>query len=417
VQNKNDDMNLAPQDHHAQDHPDRLWRTPRPKRSYEVVIVGGGGHGLATAYHLAKHHGITDVAVLDRGYLAGGNVARNTTVIRSNYLWDESAAIYDHALTLWEGLSEELDYDIKFSQRGVVELAHDSDEIREYQRLLNANDVNGVDGEWLDRDDLARLCPILNLSPDIRYPVVGGTLQRRGGIARHDAVAWAYARAADALGVDLIDGCEVTDVLVRHGRADGVMTADGPIHARRVALATAGRTSVLADRLGLRLPLQSRPLQALVSELLEPMLDVVIGSNVVHVYMSQAHKGELVIGAGADAYNSYAQRGSFRVIESQMAAALELFPILGRVQVLRTWAGTVDITPDASPIVDVTDVEGLFLNCGWGTGGFKATPGIGRVYAQMIADGTPPPLAQPFALKRFLTGALVDEHGAAGVAH
>jgi sarcosine oxidase subunit beta len=401
----------------ALEHPPRLWRNPDPKPAYDVIIVGGGGHGLATAYYLAKRHGITNVAVLERGYLAGGNMARNTTLIRSNYLWEESAAIYEHSLKLWEGLEDELEYNLEFSQRGVLNLAHNQHDVRESVRRVNANQLNGVDAEWLDLDQVAEFCPILNVSPSIRYPVLGATLQRRGGIARHDAVAWGLARAADAMGVDLIDGCEVTEVMVRDGRVEGVMTERGPIRAQRVALATAGSTSVLAERAGLRLPLQSHSLQALVSELFEPVLDCVVMSNAVHVYVSQAHKGELVMGAGVDAYNSYAQRGAFHIIEGQMAAALELFPIFARVQVLRTWAGVVDVTPDASPVIGPTDIEGLFINCGWGTGGFKATPGVGWAYADTIANGRAHELAEPYSVQRFETGALIDEHGAAAVAH
>jgi len=399
------------------EHPASLWRNPDPKPSYDVVVVGGGGHGLATAYYLAKNHGITNVAVLERGWLAGGNVARNTTIIRSNYLWDESAAIYEHSLKLWEGLSAELDYDILFSQRGVLNLAHNLGDVREGRRRVNANRLNGVDAEWLDADEVKKLCPILNTSTDVRYPVVGATFQPRAGIAKHDYVAWAYARAADALGVDLISGCEVTGFVRDGDRVTGVETTRGRISAGRVALAAAGSTSVLGDMLGLRLPISSHPLQALVSEILEPVLDTVVMSNTVHVYVSQAHKGELVMGAGIDAYQGYGQRGSFHVIEHQMAAALELFPVFSRVHVLRTWGGIVDVSPDASPIVGVTPYEGLFLNCGWGTGGFKATPGSGWVYADTIAHGRPHPLAAPYALERFATGALIDEHGAAAVAH
>jgi len=398
-------------------HPGVLWRNPDPKPAYDVVIVGGGGHGLATAYYLASEHGITNVAVLEKGWLAGGNMARNTTIIRSNYLWDESAALYEHALQLWEGLSEELDYDLKFSQRGVLNLAHSLGDVREGRRRVNANRLNGVDAEWLDADEVKKFCPILNVSGRARYPVLGATLQRRGGIAKHDHVAWALARQADALGVDLIQGCEVTGFELAGGRVLAVRTSRGRIAAGTVALAAAGHTSVLAERAGLRLPLQSHPLQALVSELLEPVLDCVVMSNAVHVYVSQAHKGELVMGAGIDAYNSYGRRGAFHVIEEQMAAALELFPIFSRVRVLRTWAGIVDVSPDASPIIGRTPVEGLYVNAGWGTGGFKATPGAGRVYAHTIAHGEPHPLAAPFALERFATGALIDEHGAAAVAH
>ncbi|MDP9400363.1 MAG: FAD-binding oxidoreductase [Actinomycetota bacterium] len=399
------------------EHPAFLWRNPDPKRSYDVVIVGAGGHGLATAYYLAKNHGITDVAVVEKGWLGGGNAGRNTTIIRSNYLWDESAAIYEHSLKLFEGLSEELDLDILFSQRGVMNLAHSLGDVREGLRRVNANRLNGVDAEWLEPEDVKRLAPIIDISPDVRYPVLGATFQPRGGIAKHDYVAWGFARAADALGVDLIQGCEVTDIVVRDGRVEGVETSRGTIRAGQVAFAAAGNTSALADMVGLRLPLQSHPLQALVSELLEPVLDCVVMSNAVHVYVSQAHKGELVMGAGVDGYNGYAQRGSFHVIERQLAAALELFPIFSRAHVLRTWAGTVDVTPDASPIVSATPIEGLYVNCGWGTGGFKATPGSGWVYAHTLAHEEPHPLNRPFSLDRYLSGALIDEHGAAAVAH
>jgi sarcosine oxidase subunit beta len=398
-------------------HPAHLWRNPEPRRSYDAIVVGAGGHGLATAYYLARHHGITDVAVLDRGWLGGGNMGRNTTIIRSNYLWDESAAIYEHSLKLWEGLAEELDYDLLFSQRGVLNLAHNLHDVREGVRRAEANRLNGVDAEWLDADGVKAFCPIVNVSPDARYPVLGATLQRRGGIAKHDHVAWGYARAADALGVDIIQGCEVTDLLVSDGRITGVETTRGRIHADRVALAAAGHTSVLAAMAGLELPIQSHPLQALVSELLEPVLNCVVMSNAVHVYVSQAHKGELVMGAGIDAYNGYGQRGALHVVESQLAAALELFPVFSRAHVLRTWGGIVDVTPDASPIVGLTPIEGLYLNCGWGTGGFKGTPGAGWVLAHTIAHDEPHPLNAPFALDRFATGALIDEHGAAAVAH
>jgi sarcosine oxidase subunit beta len=400
------------------DHTMSYWRAAEPRRSYDVVIVGGGGHGLATAYYLAKVHGISDVAVLEKGWLGGGNMARNTTIIRSNYLWDESAAIYEHSLKLWEGLEEELGADMQFSQRGVVNLAHDLGDVRSSMRRVHANRLNGVDVEWLSADEVHELCPIVNVSPDVRYPVLGGTLQRRGGVARHDKVAWGYASAADRLGVDLVEHCEVTGfVRGTGGRVEGVETSSGTIRASKVALAAAGHTSVLASMVELRLPLQSHPLQALVSNLYEPVLDCVVMSNAVHVYVSQADKGELVMGAGIDSYNGYAQRGSFHVIEHQMAAALELFPIFAQAKLLRTWAGIVDVCPDASPILGTTSIEGLYLNCGWGTGGFKATPGSGWVYADTIANERPHSLAVPFALERFTTGALIDEHGAAAVAH
>ncbi len=398
-------------------HPDHLWRNPEPKRSYEVVIVGAGGHGLATAYYLAKNHGITNVAVLERGWLAGGNMARNTTVIRSNYLWDESAAIYEHSLKLWETLSEELDYDILFSQRGVLSLAHSTGELREGRRRVYANRLNGIEAELLTSEEVKAFCPIVNISPDVRYPVIGGTLQRRGGIAKHDYVAWAFARKADAMGVDLIQNCEVTGFDLEGGRVRGVHTNRGLIAADKVALCAAGHSTILAEMVGLDLPIQSHPLQALVSDLIEPVLNCVVMSSAVHVYVSQAHKGELVMGAGIDPYISYAQRGSPHVIEQQLAAACELFPIFSRAHVLRTWAGIVDIAPDASPIVGLTPIENLFINCGWGTGGFKATPAAGWVYAHTIAHGEPHPLNAPFPLERFETGALIAEHSATGVAH
>jgi len=399
------------------EHPAFLWRNPEPKPSYDAVIVGGGGHGLATAYYLATNHGMTNIAILERGWLAGGNMARNTTIIRSNYLWDESAAIYEHSIRLWERLPEELDYDFLFSQRGVLNLAHTLQDVRESRRRVNANRLNGVDAEFLEPDQVKEACPIINVSDDIRYPVMGATHQPRAGIAKHDHVAWAFARAIDALGVDIIQNCEVTGFVKDGNRVVGVETNRGRIGAGKVGLAAAGHSSVLAERAGFRLPVQSRPLQALVSELFEPVHPTVVMSNHVHVYVSQAHKGELVLGAGVDAYNGYGQRGGFHIIEDQMAAAVELFPIFSRAHLLRTWGGVVDTTFDASPIVSPTPVDELYVNCGWGTGGFKGTPGAGYTFAHTIATGSPHPLNEPFLLDRFETGHLIDEHGAAGVAH
>jgi sarcosine oxidase subunit beta len=393
------------------------WRDAEPKQSYDAIVVGGGGHGLATAYYLAKNHGLANVAVLEKGWIGGGNTGRNTTVVRSNYLWNESGAIYEHALKLWESLDEELDINLMFSQRGVVNLAHAPGEVRESIRRVEANRLNGIDAEWLDAAQVKAFCPILDVSPGARYPVLGATLQRRGGTARHDTVAWGFARAADRLGVDIIQNCEVTGLLREGDRITGVRTSRGTILAPRVGVAAAGHTSVVAAMAGIELPLQSHPLQALVSEPVKPIHPCVVMSNAVHVYVSQSDKGELVIGAGIDAFNSYSQRGSFHVIEHQMSALIELFPIVSRLRLLRTWAGIVDVCPDASPIISPTPVRGLYLNCGWGTGGFKATPGSGWVFAHTIATGEAHPLNAPFSLERFTTGALIDEHGAAGVAH
>ncbi|HMN79535.1 MAG TPA: sarcosine oxidase subunit beta family protein [Burkholderiaceae bacterium] len=394
-----------------------FWRDAVPKQRYDAVIVGGGGHGLATAYYLARNHGLRNVAVLEKGWIGGGNTGRNTTIIRSNYLWNESGALYEHALKLWEGLAGELGINLMFSQRGVLNLAHNLSDVREGIRRVEANRLNGIDAEWLSPEDVKAFCPIIDISRSARYPVLGATLQRRAGIARHDTVAWGYARAADALGVDIIQNCEVTGILREDGRVTGVRTTRGTISTSKVGLVAAGHSSVLAAMADIRLPLQSHPLQALVSEPVKPIHPCVVMSNAVHVYLSQSDKGELVIGAGIDAFNSYAQRGSFHVIEHQMAALIELFPITSRMRMLRSWGGIVDVCPDASPIISKTPVAGLFINCGWGTGGFKATPGSGWVFAHTIATGEPHPLNAPFALDRFKTGALIDEHGAAAVAH
>jgi sarcosine oxidase subunit beta len=396
----------------------RQWRSPEPKPSYDVIIVGAGGHGLATAFYLAKEHGITNVAVVERGWLGGGNTGRNTTIIRSNYLFDESARLYEHALKLWEGLSQELNYNVMYSPRGVLMLAHNIHDVQSFKRHVHANRLNGIDNEWLDPQECKDFCPPLNVGGAMRYPVLGGALQRRGGTARHDAVAWGYARAADALGVDIIENCEVTGVRRGvNGAVEGVETSRGFIGAKKVGVVAAGNTSVVMDMAGVRLPLESYPLQALVSEPVKPIFPCVVMSNTIHAYISQSDKGEMVIGAGTDAYTSYSQRGALHIVNHTLDAICELVPMFRRLRMLRSWGGTVDVTPDRSPIIAKTPIGGLYVNCGWGTGGFKATPGSGNVFAWTIAKNEPHPFNAPFTIERFRDGVLIDEAAAAAVAH
>ena len=394
-----------------------VWRSPEPKRSYDVVIVGGGGHGLAAAYYLARVHGVCRVAVLERGWLGGGNTGRNTTVVRSNYFFPESARIYDFALRLYEELSRELNFNVMLSQRGMLMLAHSEHDLELMARSVNAMRVNGIDVELLDARQVRAEVPLLNFSAGARYPVFGGFMQRRGGTARHDAVAWGYARGADALGVDLIQNCEVAGFHIAGGRVLGVATNRGAIAAGAVGLAAAGHSGVLAAMAGFRLPIQSYALQAMVSEPVKPALDTVVLSTATGTYVSQSDKGELVFGAGMDLYPSYAQRGNLPVGEAIVAGLLEMFPSFRRLKLMRQWAGIVDVCWDYSPIIGPAPVQGLYLNCGWGTGGFKAIPAGGWALAHLLATGRHHDMSAPFDLSRFAQGRLIDEAAGAGIAH
>jgi sarcosine oxidase subunit beta len=394
------------------------WRKAEPKPQYDAIIVGGGGHGLGAAYYLAKEHGMTNIAVLEKGWIGGGNTGRNTTIIRSNYLFNESAALYDHSVKMWEHLSQVLNYNVMFSQRGVMMLAHTVHDIQVIKRHVHANRCNGIDNEWLEPEEAKAFCPPLNISGNIRYPVLGAALQRRGGTARHDAVAWGYARAASELGVDIIENCEVTGIRRdASGAVEGVDTTRGLIQAKKIGVSAAGHTSVVLKMAGVHLPLESFPLQALVSEPLKPAFPCVVMSNTIHAYISQSDKGELVIGAGTDAYTSYTQRGALHINLHTLDAICELFPAFRRVRMLRNWGGIVDVTPDRSPIIAKTPVPGLYVNCGWGTGGFKATPGSAHLFAWTIAHDEPHPINAPFNIERFRDGILIDEAAAAAVAH
>ncbi len=390
----------------------RAWRDPQPKSAYDVVIIGGGGHGLATAYYLAKNHGITSVAVLEKGWIGGGNTGRNTTIVRSNYLLPANALFYEHSLKLWEGLSQDLGFNVMFSQRGVLNLAHSKAQMDAYARRGNAMRLNGIDAELLDRKQVLRLVPLLDGSERARFPIEGGLWQGRGGTARHDAVAWGFARAADALGVDIIQNCEVAGFERAGERITGVSTSRGQIAAGRVGIAVAGHSGQVAALAGLRLPIESHLLQACVSEPLKPVIDIVVTFGAGHFYVSQSDKGGLVFGGDLDGYNSYAQRGNLPMIEEVVSAGIAMMPCLSRLRLVRHWAGVMDMTMDGSPIIARMPREGLYLNGGWCYGGFKATPASGWVFAHTIANDAPHPLNQAFSLERFETGALLDEKGA-----
>jgi sarcosine oxidase subunit beta len=396
----------------------QAWRSPALKKRYRFVIVGGGGHGLATAHYLASVFGISDVAVIEKGWIGGGNTGRNTTVVRSNYLLPESAALYEFSLKLYEKLSRDLNYNIMFSQRGIVTLAHNPHDMDNVVRWANAMQLNGIDSEILTREQVGALVPTLDLSTKARFPVLGGFIQRRAGTARHDAVAWGFARAASSRGVDIIQNCEVEGFLQDNsGAVIGVRTCQGEVHADTVLVCTAGSTSLVVGKVGVQLPLQSYTLQAMVTEPIKPVLDTIVISPSTGMYVSQSDKGEIVIGGGLDHYISYAQRGTLPSQFATLTAVAEQFPAFRRLRILRQWAGIVDVSPDSSPIMGDTGVPGLLVNCGWGTGGFKGTPVGGWMMAHHLATGSPHPIAEPFGISRFETGALIDEAGASGIEH
>ena len=396
---------------------EKAWRSPDPKRRYDAIIIGGGGHGLATAYYLAKNHGVTNVALLEKGWIGGGNTGRNTTVVRSNYFYPESAAIYGLAHSLYKTLSKDLNYNVMFSARGILTLVHSEAAMETAARSVNAIQVNGIDCELFSVEDVRRVVPIYNFGPDARYPVYGGTWQPSGGTARHDAVAWGYARAASRLGVDIIQNCEITDFIIENGHCRGVVTTRGAIRAERTGMAVAGYSSVLAAKAGFRLPVNSYALQACVSEPVKPIIDTVVISPDTGVYVSQSDKGELVIGGALDRIPSYGQRGNLPVLEGVIAGMLEMFPIFGQLKMMRQWAGIVDVVPDSSPIIGESPLPGLFLNCGWGTGGFKAIPAGGTLLAHLLATGRHHDISRPFDLDRFARGRLIDEAAGSGIAH
>ena len=390
----------------------RAWRNAQPKKRYDAVVIGGGGHGLATAYYLAKEHRMRDVAVLEKGWLGGGNTGRNTTIVRSNYHLDANAHFYEFSLKLWERLSQELNFNVMYSARGVLNLVHTPADMDAAIRRGNAMRLNDIDAQLLTRDEIAARIPNLDCSSNARFPILGGLLQPRGGTVRHDAVAWGYARAADSLGVDIVERCEVTGIRIEHGKVAGVRTTRGDIDTDKVGIAVAGNSSRVAAMAGIRLPIESHVLQAMVSEPLKPVLDTVVTSGAVHFYISQSDKGELVMGGDLDFYNSYAQRGNLPIIENVVAACCELFPSFGRLRLMRTWGGIMDMTMDGSPIIGKLPIDGLYMTGGWCYGGFKATPASGWVHAYTIAHDAPHPLNAAFTLERFGEGGTIDEKGA-----
>jgi methylglutamate dehydrogenase subunit A len=388
-----------------------VWRDAAPRKSYDVIVIGGGGHGLATAYYLASQHGITDVAVLEKGWIGSGNAGRNTTIIRSNYLLDGNIPFYEWSMKLWEGLEQELNYNTMVSQRGVINLYHSDPQRDAYARRGNAMRLHGVDAELLDADQVRALLPYLDFD-DARFPIQGGLLQRRGGTARHDAVVWGYARSADRLGVDIIQNCEVIGIRLANGRVSGVETTRGEIGAGKVAIVVAGSSSRVAAMAGIRLPIESHVIQAFVTEGVKPLVDHVVTFGAGHFYISQSDKGGLVFGGDLDGYNSYAQRGNLPVVEDVCEGGMAMMPRIGRLRIVRSWAGLIDMSMDGSPIIDHTPIDGLYLNGGWNYGGFKATPASGYCLAHLIARDAPHPVAKAYRLDRFATGHAIDERGA-----
>lgn len=389
----------------------RAWQDAEPKPAYDVVIIGGGGHGLATAYYLAKEHGITNVAVIEKGYIGGGNTGRNTTIVRSNYMIDGNTNFYEHSMKLWEDLSRDLNFNVMFSQRGQINLAHSPAQMDSHARRGNIMRMNGIEAHLMTREEVMKRVPILDYSENARFPIHGGLMQERAGTARHDAVAWGYARGASARGIDIIQGCEVTGYLWDHGRIVGVETTRGPIRARKVAMAVAGHTSHMAKMAGLRLPIETHVLQAFVTEAIKPVIDCVVSFGAVHFYISQSDKGGLVLGGDLDGHNSYGQRGDMPIVEENMAAAKALVPLVSRLQLVRHWAGVMDMSMDGSPFICKAPVEGLYINGGWCYGGFKATPASGWCYAHTIARDEPHALNARFRLDRFHRGQQIDEKG------